>query len=172
MTKVSIKQTYVKEEIIIDPYIPIKVKFGSFYSWEDITHYVRFGDLRNSMLEVGYSAETGIIHSIALVGANEINFNEEFSSEVGAVEEGIITFNTEDFGEKFSRDIISKVNVTTSKNEIRLSISEDEVVRFVQNGAVKFGLNELDEICCFVVCGFTVEVMNKLNGCLEYMVFS
>ncbi len=169
MLKVSIENTYIKEEIIIDPYIPIKVKFGSFYSWEDETHFVRFGDYKTSMLEVGFSAEKGVIHSVAWIGAKEIYKNQEKSFNFENREEGIVVFNTEDFGGKRSTDIERGLVVTTFDNGIVLSISNEEVVKFVQNGKVNFGLNKNDELCCFVVSGFTDVDMNKLNGCLEYM---
>ncbi len=169
MLKVSIENTNIKEEIIIDPYIPIKAKFGSFYSWGDETHFVRFGDYKHSMLEVGFSAEKGIIHSVALIGAKEIYKQQENILNLENIEEGIIVFNTEDFGGKRSTDIESGLVVTTFDNGIVLSISNDEVVKFVQNGKVNFGLNKSNELCCFVVSGFTGDIMSKLNGCLEYM---
>ncbi len=169
MEKVSIDNTYIKEEIIVDPYIPLQVKFGNLYSWEDNRHYIRFGDMKTSMLEVGFLSDSGIIRSINLIGAREIYINKGHDFEIHNCEEGIIIFNQADYFEKYSRDVISNLVISTSKNEILLSFSNDEVVKFVQNGVVRFGLNKLEELCCFVVSGFSVDKMKKLNNCLEYM---
>ncbi len=169
MVKVSIERKKIKEEVIVDPYIPIKVKFGSFYSWEDETHYLRFGDLKYTMLEVGYSAETGIIHSVALIGSKEIYIGKNHNFDFDNCEDGIIAFNPKDFGDKFSFDLSSKLRVATSESDIVLSLSDDEVVKFVRNGRGIFGLNQNDELCSIVFDGFSKDGMIKLNSCLEYM---
>ncbi len=172
MTKVTIEKKNIKEDIIIDPYIPLKVKFGNLYSWEDPTKYLRFGDLKYSMLDIGYSEETGIIQSIALVGAKEIYINKEQNFEVEHCEEGLIVFDSKsNLEDKQCRNIMSELVVSTSTvtNNVVLSVSDDEISKFVENGRVKFGLNKLDELCCIIVNALSVEAMDKLNWCLEYM---
>ncbi len=169
MTKVFFENTYTKEEIIIDPYIPIKVKFGNFYSWEDITHYLRFGDFKHSMLEIGYSAEKGIIHSIALVGVKNIFLNKVYNYKIENCEEGIIKFNVEEFAKKYTTDIKSELAIYTSNNEIIISLCADNATKFIQNGKVKFGLNQTCDLCCIIInCSNDAE-MYKFNWCLESM---
>ncbi len=175
MVKVSIIDTSIKETVIIDPYIPINVKFGHFEIWEEPAHYIRFGDFRHSMLEVGFGSENGTIRSINLIGAKEIyieketHLEKELDFEIKNCEDGLIVFNVEDYVDKKTTDIKSELVVTTYKNDIALSFSNDELVRFVQNGKVKFGLNQLDEICCFIVSDLNEGQMEKLNWCLGYM---
>ncbi len=169
MVKVSIEQTNIKEEVIIDPYIPFKIKFGHFYSWEDLPRFVRYGDFKYSMLEVGYSAERGIIQSVALISAEEIHLNQKQKFNTEKHEEGLILFNTKDLGEKLSTEINSKVVVSTFENEIVIKICEDEVVRFVNNNRVNFGLNKYNELCCLFISDLSEKEVNKLNLSLEYM---
>ncbi len=169
MIKVSIEYTNIKEEVIIDPYIPIQVKFGKLDSWDDNRHYVRFGDLKYTMLEVGFLADSGVIRSVTLVSAKDITVGKEKHFNVENCEEGIIVFRKENLENKNSLDIISELIVTTYDNEIVINFGDDVVVKFVQNGNIKFGLNKLNELCCFVVNNFTDEKMKKLNSCLEYM---
>ncbi len=172
MIKVSIEHTNIKEEVIIDPYNPLKMKFGHFYSWEDLTHFVRFGDLRYSMLEVGYSAEKGIIQSVALIGAKEIHINKEHSFNVEKYEEGLIVFDTVALGDKLSTEVNSKLVVSTFGNEILFSLSDDKVAKFVKNNKVSFGLNKYEELCCIVLSELSSKEINKLHLCLEYMLNS
>ncbi len=167
--KVSVKETYIKEKIIIDPYLPIKVRFGNFNPWEDITHYVRFGDFRYSMVEVGYSADSGIIHSVALVGAKDIVINKGEDFKADTLEDGMVAFFVEDFKDKFSSDVVSSVSVSTNGNEIVIRICDEEVVKFVKNGVVRFGVSANRELCCIVVSEFKDKDMSKLVWCLEDM---
>ncbi len=169
MLKVSIEDTNIKEEVIIDPYIPLKIKFGHFYVWEDLSRFVRFGDFKHSMLEIGYSAERGVIQSIALISAEYIHINKEHNFKVENCEEGLLVFSTEKLGDKLSTEINSKVVVSTFENEITISLNADKVVRYVKNNRVNFGLNEFDELCCIVLSDLSDKDMNKLNLSLEYM---
>ncbi len=181
MLKVSVEQinnnqvisnnipSNIKDEIIVDPYIPIQVKFGNLYSWEDNRVFVRFTDMKYAMLEVGFLEESGVIRSINLLGAKEIYLNKEHDYNFENCEEGVIVLNKDIFEDKQYIDIPSDLVVSTWGNKVVLSFCNDEVVRFIQNGQVKFGLNKHDELCCFIVDGFSNDKMNKLNGCLEYM---
>ncbi len=169
MFKVIKENSNIKEEIIIDPYIPIKIKFGHFYTWEDPTHFIRYGDFKTTLLEVGYSAESGTIQSIALISTKDIFFNKVKNFTTEQCEDGLIVFDVEKFQDKLSIEVSSEVIVSTWDNNIVLSFSDDYVVKFIQHGKVKFGLNQYDELCCFVVSGLTEKEMKKLNGCLEYM---
>ncbi len=163
-------KTSLQVNRIIDPYIPIQVKFGGdLPSWEDNRNYVRFVDMKYSMLEVGFNSETGVIRSVTLVSAKNIHINEKPELKFENCEDGIIVFNNDGFDSKCYIDIFRDLVVYTYNTDVILSFSDDEVVKFVQNGVVKFGLNKLDELCCFVVSDFTEKEMRKLNGCLEYL---
>ncbi len=169
MIKVLTENTYIKENVIIDPYIPIKIKFGNFYSWEDPTKYVRLGDFKSSMLEIGFSEEKGIIQHIALICAKDIYINKINNLKTDNSSDGLIVFKEFDLENKRYTDVYSKLVVTTGTDNITICFSGKEVVEIIQNGKVKFGLSEDKELCLISVFELSVEEIKKLNGCLEYM---
>lgn len=170
MIKVTIDDRNIKEQITIDPYVPIDVKWGNWNEVEENTRYCRFGDFKKSLLEVGVGSKSGLIRSITLVEAKEIYLNNsKYSYKMINCEQGIPILSADGWTGTDRLDIQSQLVVSTLDDEVVLSFGDGTAVKCIQSGRVKFGLNKFDELCIIIVGDLTVGEMNELNSSLKYM---
>lgn len=170
MIKVNIEKREIKEQITFDPYVPIDIKWGKWNEVEENTRYCRFGDFKKSLLEIGVGSLSGQIRSITLVEAKNIYLNNSCHSfEITNCEYGIPLLSAKGWSGTDRLDIHNQLIVSTLKAGIVLSFGKGMVVRCVQSGRVKFGINELNELCSIKVEDLTADEMNELNSSLKYM---
>ncbi|WP_198015837.1 hypothetical protein [Paenibacillus sp. HW567] len=171
MLKISVEKLCLQEEITIDPYIPIDIKWGTWNEAEEGTHYFRLGDFKKSLLEIGVGSNTGLIRSITLVDSNKVVLDS-----VGKVnnltnnEQGILVFDLTQMKEKGTLDVECKLEVYMFSNNLLLSFRDGEVAKCIHSGKVIFGVNELDELCFIKVGGLSNEETIQLNDSLSFMV--
>lgn len=170
LIKVTIEKRHVEEQITIDQYVPIDVKWGKWNEVEESTRYCRYGDFKHSLLEVGVGSKSGQIRSITLVEAKEVHLdNSDHGFKITKCEQGIPVLSADDWIGTNRLDIQSQLTVSILKDEVVLTFGDGAVVSCIQSGRVKFGINELNELCSIVLGGLTVNEMDELNSSLKYM---
>ena len=92
----------IKEEIEVDQYIPIKIRWVMRSENAAEIIYWRTGDLKKSMLEIGISAISGEICSLTIVFADNISFASEAPSVISAFESGTPVFDVSNSGSRYS----------------------------------------------------------------------
>ncbi|WP_025848016.1 hypothetical protein [Paenibacillus ehimensis] len=133
-----------EENVKIDGYIPIDVKweeneraFGKILYW-------RTGDFKKSLFEVGISEVDGSIVSftLTLVDKGNVEFAEN-PDIVTPLIEGCPLFKTDGiFNENGYFDDKSDIKVGVSNDSLRIFFEKLPIVSLVQNGRIMFGLTE------------------------------
>ena len=123
LIKITLDKRSKKEQITIDPYIPIDIKFGNWNEVEESPRYCRFGDFKKSLLEVGVSSISGQLRSITLVEAKDIYINSSNRSyEILNCEKGLPVLNDNRWEKTERIDIQSHLKVSTLNDKIIINI--------------------------------------------------
>ncbi|MEF2967373.1 hypothetical protein V3851_16160 [Paenibacillus sp. M1] len=170
MLKFNSKKLFLQEEIVIDPYIPIEIKWGDWNEIMEGTHYFRLGDFKKSLLEIGVGSNTGIIRSVTLVETNKVSLNSvKEDSHLINNEYGVPVFDISAVKEKGKVDVYCNLEVNLFGNKLLLKFREDEVDKCIHSGRVIFGANKLNELCYIKVAGLSDEETMELKDSLSYL---
>lgn len=133
-----------------DPYIPIKITFGSWDVSLEGTGYWITGDSEQQYIEIGAAEERGVIRSITLVLIKEINLEIKTFPDVRLVP-GIPIFKALKYDKNF---------LVKEDGPIEMFVGKDKLQIFFSRNTVFLGLISDRAVCFFdedhLFCGFEV----------------
>lgn len=155
----------VKEENVkIDEYIPIDVKWGANERAFGTILYWRTGDLKKSLFEMGISDFDGSIVSftLTLIDRGNVEFTE-YPEIVTPIIEGLPLFKTDEiFNDNGYFDDKTDIKVEVSSNSLRIFFEKLPIVSHVQNGRIRFGLTERKSLAMIEVSKINKAEYEKL----------
>lgn len=171
MLKLKLIDNKVSEDIQIDPYIPIKIKFGKWNLVNEETKYWRTGDFKKSLLEVGIASKGGIIRSLTLVEAESINLDSErIINYTVDTQSGIPVFDLSSWENSNRIDENGFLQVNFCERCLQIIFSDNEIRTQVVNERVKFGLDENGELCCIEVINLSDKEKYELKDSLQFLI--
>ena len=160
----------IKEEIEVDQYIPIKIRWVQHDASVEELIYWRTGDIKKSMLEIGISAVSGEIRSLTIVSADKISFVSEKFPECDAFESGTPVFDINNWIGKRTVDDAGLFDVQYFNEKLNMIISENHVIKKVISGRVSFGLDANMGICTISVNNLSDDEKFQIKDTLEYII--
>ncbi|CQR57004.1 hypothetical protein [Paenibacillus riograndensis] len=160
----------VEELLEIDPYIPIKIRWGKWNEILDPTIYWRTGDFKKSLIEIGISSESGLIRTVTVVHSDKIISDSTGINWPDIVQEGTPIFKVSNWPENGRLDENGAFEIWLSKTEVNLVLSKNTIVKKVISGRVCFGLDSCSNVCLVSVCTLSDEEEMQVKDTLEYMI--
>lgn len=166
---IRVGQTVV-EDIQVDPYIPVKIKWGKWKLTDEQTIYWRIGDLKKSLLEIGIASKTGSIRSLTVIHTDKIfldsrKFDCQAPSEIGTpifkVSRQVNYNKVDDYG-------IFEIHYNDD-GEVNLLVSRNEITKRVFSGRVCFGLDFQSNVCLINISSLTEDENVRIKDTLEFM---
>jgi hypothetical protein len=159
----------VFEKIEIDPYIPIKIKWGDWDILVEETIYWRTGDFKKSLIEIGIASKSGLLRSLTVVHSDKIYFKEKSMNLTDAIEEGIPKFIISDWPECGRKDECGLFEIYYQEDEVNLILSTNKVSKKVVSGKVSFGLDDISNVCIVSINELSSEEKIQIKDTLEYI---
>ncbi|MCR4943336.1 MAG: hypothetical protein K5986_02520 [Clostridium sp.] len=160
----SLKETFIHEE-----YIPIEVKWSASEEKPETIANIKWGNLYNSLLEIGVSKATGLVKCIKLVAAEKIFIDSDYKIKDAECENGHPMFEKELLKDKMTIDSGFMLEVHVVENSIILLLSNDEISKYIVSDEVKFGVNKNNELSCIVLFSIEDKDMKWIKNELKYM---
>ena len=169
MLKVTKINSLIKEDIEIDRYIPIKVKWHeSSKSSKEIICW-RTGDLKKSMLEVGVLADSGEIYSLTIVSVDKITISSEEHQENSEVESGTPVFDMINWVGKRTINDVGLFVVQYCDERLVMTISRNHISKEIMSGRVSFGTDVNMNVCRISINNLSDDEKLQVIDTLEYM---
>lgn len=171
MIKIRSENLKLNSVITIDPYVPIDIKWGHWDEVKDGTRYCRFGDFKQSLLEIGVSSSNGQIRSITLVEVKNIKIRDS-KCEISGYEMDIGTpvLYNDNWINTDRMDIQSDVSISTYEHEVVIAIGDSKALNFIRTGRVVLGSNEANELCLILIDALENIEMENIKNSLKYMI--
>lgn len=171
MLNLKLIDNKVSEDIQIDPYIPIKIKFGRWNLANEETKYWRTGDFKKSLLEVGIASKSGVIRSITLVEAEHINLDSErIINYTVDTQSGVPVFDMSSWENSNRIDENGLLQVNFCERCLQIIFSENEIRTQVINERVKFGLDVNGGLCFIEVINLSEKEKYELKDSLQFLI--
>ncbi|WP_052304536.1 hypothetical protein [Paenibacillus larvae] len=133
-----------EENIEIDEYIPINVKWIANQQAFDGTLYWRTGDFKKSLFELAISKRNGCILSLTLTLVDKTHIDIIGYSEIIApIIKGLPLFKTKGMFQNGFFDEVNEFTIAVNNNAIRIIFHPKfPIVKQIKSGRIKFGLSE------------------------------
>lgn len=153
-----------KENVEIDGYIPIDVKWGANERAFGKKLYWRTGDFQKSLFEMGISEVDGSIVSFTLTLVDKMNVEfTEYPDIATPLKEGCPLFKTNGlFNDNGFFDDKNDIKVGVSSDSLRIFFEKLPIVSHIQNGRIKFGLTERKSLAMIKVSKINKTEYEKL----------
>lgn len=159
----------VKEVFEIDPYVPLKIRWGEWNIIEEHTLYWRTGSLKKSLLEIGIASRTGLIRSVTIIHCDKIFFDREVIGSTVPEETGTPVF---DIRRANSRDVVDDpgiFEIIYETNKLSLTLSKNRITKNLISGRVRFGLDSGSNVCMIHIAVFNESESEKLKDALLFL---
>ena len=156
------------EQIIVDEYIAIKIKWPTSEYLHESKVYWSTGNLDTSMLEIGIGIVSGEIRSITAVLPEDIVFLVDERKKVEDIVSGIPIVDISMCKNGRTIDDIGLFQVQCGEKRVNLFMSHNEVTSIIESGRVSFGLDKDKNICNILVSDLTEEESYQVRDTLEY----
>lgn len=166
MLKVKLKNTLLKNEVNVDPYGLFLIRWEGHDN--NILRYFRFGDLKNSLLEIGVD-ENGNIFDITLVEVknvkihqekNNINFVKIFNGLPIIEYKKNISKQEQEY--RYVNMLIDFL-VEIYEDAISINIKDDKPNFFICSEKVLFSVNSFDELCSIIIIDLNEKEIEKFK---------
>jgi hypothetical protein len=167
MLKVSKIIPPIKEEIEIDEYIPLKVRWHPVEYIEERVYWYT-GDLEKSLFEVGVAKDSGEIHSLTIVGVGNISFLAEDRPACGNIEKGMPVFSTSEWtGQKHVNEA-GMFEIQCCNDGVILFLSNNHVVKEILSGRISFGLDKEMNVCKIYIRNLSDDEKYRIEDSLKW----
>lgn len=170
------RKMVVNVSIECDEYVPFSITFG--VERPDLLCYWRMGDGKRSLVEIGVNCKSGALFSLTLVNFDDNNISfigESYSIGDLPIIEGLPVFDSRefddvrDFAHRFVDDFSEQLVINVFRNAVSLMLTGAEsVVRYIQNGDVRFGLSEFNRLVSLDVLGtMGLQLIKQQSFCAQ-----
>lgn len=165
---VNLKST-ITEKIEVDPYVPVKIRWGQWDLTLEPTIYWRTGDFKNSLVEIGIASKSGIIRSFTVVYTKDIFLGGTQVQWSKSDEEGTPVFNISEWTESGRLDENGLAEIHYNGSELSVLLSRNTITRRVVSGRVCFDLDNTANLCAITVFSLSEDEKIQISDTLEYM---
>ena len=159
----------IAEKIELDPYVPVKIRWGQWNLIAEPTIYWRTGDFKNYLVEIGIASKSGIIRSFTVVHTKDILLDATQVAWPKSIEEGTPEFNIREWSESGRRDEKGIAKIHFNGSELSMILSKNTITKKVISGRVCFGLDNESNLCVISVFGLFEEEKAQILDTLKYM---
>ncbi|ENJ9654212.1 hypothetical protein AB2T14_001835 [Clostridium botulinum] len=137
--------------IEFDRYVPLNIEFGSWNVSEESTIYWRIGDFKKSLIEIGIGKNKGELRSITLTLAENVYKLDNLKNENLKVVEGMPKIQVDNFENETYIDEKGDIKVYIGSDTVCIVFSENEVISFIKNYNIEFGIDSNEMISRIIV---------------------
>lgn len=140
-------------KVEVDLYIPITIKLGTWNVSEEPTTYWRFGDFNKSMIEIGIARNSGDLRSITLMICENV-YKKDYEHP-GLCDPdrlvGLPVIHSNQLNGEMYNDEKGTLEVFLGGSTLYIKLSESEVVSYIKNEPIEFGIDHEDRICGILI---------------------
>jgi hypothetical protein len=172
MLQFSFLSKPLKEDINIDIYIPLNIKWNTNLQLGESNLYWRSGDLKTSLIEIGLEPNNGVINSITLSLVSDIDLKESFPDDIGEnipIQKGLPAFKISDWPKNGYKNDIKAFKVCLNNNG-QLYIFFCNTYKLsskIISGRVNFGFDEQEYLCFFGINNLSNIEIKQLKDALN-----
>ena len=137
-----------------DPYVPVKIIFGTDIYWADQIAYWRSGNFEDQLIEVGVSQTSGVIRKITLVATKKINIEEKNFAAV-QLKQGIPIFDKINYDKNHLFDEVGPLEMFIGKEKLQVLFSHNEITLGLTCDRVMCLFDKDNNFCGFEVTNIT-----------------
>ncbi|SDD86921.1 hypothetical protein SAMN04488126_101355 [Bhargavaea beijingensis] len=153
----------------IDVYIPINIEFGTWNVSVEPTIYWRTGDFKKSLIEIGVGKDSGDIRSVTLTVCENVywkDYGHQCLSDKKRIV-GLPIIQTNQENDVTYQDNKGNLEVFLGERTVYIKFSENEVVSFIKNENVEFGIDHEHRICSVLLNGINEGEKSILDEALD-----
>ncbi|GFZ32148.1 hypothetical protein CSC2_26740 [Clostridium zeae] len=159
----------IAEKIEIDPYVPVKIRWGQWNLVKEPTIYWRTGDFKNSLIEIGIASKSGVIRSFTIVHSKDIFLDSTHIEFTKSYVEGTPMFDLSNWPESGRLDESGIVEIHYNEGELTVILSKNTVTTKIVSGRIYFGLDTNSNVCAIGICEFSDMEKVQISDTLKYM---
>ncbi|SEJ73854.1 hypothetical protein SAMN04488127_2629 [Bhargavaea ginsengi] len=140
-------------KVEVDLYIPLTIEFGTWNVSEEPIIYWRTGDFKKSLIEIGVGKDLGDIRSITLTVCENVykeDYEHSYLSDPERVV-GLPIIHSNHENDEIYRDERGTLEVFLGGSTLYIKLSENEVVSYIQNEPIEFGIDHEDRVCGILI---------------------
>jgi hypothetical protein len=158
------------ESLEIDPYIPVKIRWGQWNLIDEPTIYWRVGDFKNSLVEIGVSSNSGLIRSFTFVCSKDIFLTNAQVLWPKSYDEGTPMFDISEWPENGRLDEQGLAEIYFNGDDLSVLFSHSLIIKKTTvSGRVCFGFNNDNNLCAIKIFDLTEEEKEQIKDTLNYM---
>lgn len=167
MLKIVSTTFEMQSKLTIDAYIPLDIRWGDDYYTNTSILYWRTGDFKKSLIELGIDSKTGQIRSFTLILVKKLLLiSEDLLKSNVPITHGLPVIYTKNWFEKDRFfDEVGEFQCILNESAGRLYIvfTQDQIVKWIKNDRVLFGLNDESMLTIIGVEDFDEKAIRMIN---------